>query len=250
MLDVKEVVETVEEFDAARPPLSTPDWRFAVKHAIDRVLALLMLLVLAPVLLAIALTVRLSSPGPVLFRQRRVGRGGRVFELYKFRTMLGEANNAGFTLPDGVGPGGVEGADRRTGVGRWLRASSLDELPQFFNVVRGEMSLIGPRPERPEFAERFAAEVPGYVDRQRVKCGITGWAQANGLRGQTSIEDRAAYDNYYIDNWSMGLELRTLVLTVVEVLRFREGRGLTSRRAGLTSRSRGAQPEARAATAG
>jgi lipopolysaccharide/colanic/teichoic acid biosynthesis glycosyltransferase len=103
-----------------------------------------------------------------------------------------------------------------------LRASSLDELPQLFNVLRGDMSLVGPRPERPEFVQRFVAEVPGYADRHRVKCGITGWAQANGLRGQTSIAERATFDNYYIDNWSLGLELRTLALTVLEVLRFRD----------------------------
>src|SRR5205085_10419291 len=120
------------------------------------------------------LAVRLSSPGPVLFRQRRVGRGGREFDLCKFRTMAGEPADPGFALPAGVAPGGVEGADRRTWIGRWLRASSLDELPQFFNVLRGEMSVIGPRPERPEFAKRFALEVPGYVDRLRVNGGITG----------------------------------------------------------------------------
>jgi lipopolysaccharide/colanic/teichoic acid biosynthesis glycosyltransferase len=200
------------------------DWRFALKYAIDRVLALLMLLVLTPVLLAAAVAVRLSSAGPIFFRQRRVGLDGRVFEVFKFRTMAEQPVDHGFALPDGVAPGGVEGTDRRTGVGRWLRASSLDELPQLVNVLRGEMSLIGPRPERPEFSRRFAAQVPGYADRHRVKCGITGWAQANGLRGQTSIADRVAFDNYYIDNWSLGLELRTLALTLVEVLRFRDGR--------------------------
>jgi lipopolysaccharide/colanic/teichoic acid biosynthesis glycosyltransferase len=201
---------------------STPTWTIRVKHGVDRVIALLVLLTLAPLLLAIVVAVRLSSPGPVVFRQRRVGQGGREFELYKFRTMVNGPALGPHALPAGVAPGGVEGTDRRTWIGRWLRAASLDELPQFINVLRGDMSVIGPRPERPDHAKRFALEIPGYIDRLRVKCGITGWAQANGMRGQTSIAERVAYDNYYIDNWSLGLELRTVALTVVEVLRFRD----------------------------
>jgi lipopolysaccharide/colanic/teichoic acid biosynthesis glycosyltransferase len=208
-------------------PATTEPWRgprFAVKHTIDKTVALVALLVLAPLMLAIALAVRLSSSGPVLFRQRRVGRDGRTFDLFKFRSMTQARSDRPFELADGVAPGGVEGTDRRTRVGRWLRASSLDELPQLLNVLRGEMSLIGPRPERPEFSDRFVEEIPGYADRLRVKAGITGWAQANGLRGQTSIAERVEYDNYYIDHWSIMLEVRTLALTVVEVLRFREAR--------------------------
>ena len=204
--------------------------RFWIKHTIDRVVALIVLVVLAPLMIAIALAVRLSSPGPVVFRQRRVGRGGRLFEIYKFRTMVATTGDRGFAPVTGLAPGGVEGADRRTRIGRWLRASSLDELPQLLNVLRGDMSLIGPRPERPEYAKRFALEVPGYIDRLRVKSGITGWAQANGLRGQTSVADRAVYDNYYIDNWSVGLELRTILLTVVEVARLRDRAPRTTRR--------------------
>ena len=107
--------------------------------------------------------------------------------------------------------------DRRTPLGRWLRGTSLDELPQLINVLRGEMSLVGPRPERPEFAERFATEVIRYGDRHRVKSGITGWAQINGLRGQTSIRDRVELDNYYIRNWSLGLDFRILALTALEL---------------------------------
>jgi lipopolysaccharide/colanic/teichoic acid biosynthesis glycosyltransferase len=203
---------------------------FAVKYSLDRVVAVMVILVLVPVLAMIALAVRLSSRGPILFRQRRVGLRGQIFEVFKFRTMdelgtqnPGENNGAqGFVAPEGVAPGGVEGGDRRTGLGRVLRASSLDELPQLFNVLRGDMSLVGPRPERPEFVQRFSTEIPGYAGRHRVRCGITGWAQANGLRGQTSIAQRAAYDNYYIDHWSLWLELKTVALTVVEVLRFRD----------------------------
>src|SRR5205823_4592683 len=143
-------------------------WRFALKHSIDKTVALVALLVLAPLMLAIALAVRLSSHGPVLFRQRRVGRNGRTFDLYKFRSMMQAPSDRPFDLADGVAPGGVEGTDRRTRIGRLLRASSLDELPQLLNVLRGEMSLIGPRPERPEFSAHFAEEISGYADRLRV----------------------------------------------------------------------------------
>ncbi|MGZ6561051.1 MAG: sugar transferase [Solirubrobacteraceae bacterium] len=202
--------------------------QFTVKHAIDRVVALLALIVLSPVLLAVALAVRVTSPGPVIFRQRRVGRDGAVFELLKFCTMLTDSGE-GFTPRAGVAPGGVEGADRRTRIGRWLRASSLDELPQLVNVLKGEMSLIGPRPERPEFAEQFAREIDDYDDRHRVRSGITGWAQANGLRGQTSIADRVELDNYYIKNWSPGLELRTLALTFAEVVQLRDARPVAAK---------------------
>jgi exopolysaccharide biosynthesis polyprenyl glycosylphosphotransferase len=200
-------------------------WQFAVKHAVDRGFAAVALVVLSPLMLAIALMVRLSSRGPILFRQRRVGWDGQEFNLHKFRTMR-EALPAGgaFEPVEGSAPGGVEGIDRRTRIGRWLRASSADELPQLINVARGEMSLIGPRPERPEYVRQFVEEVPGYINRHRVKCGITGWAQVHGLRGQTSIADRIEWDNYYIRNWSLRLDLKITVLTLVEVLRLRDGR--------------------------
>jgi exopolysaccharide biosynthesis polyprenyl glycosylphosphotransferase len=203
-------------------PTDPRGWQFAVKHAIDRGFAFAALVLLSPVLALIGLGVRLSSPGPVLFRQRRVGRDGRPFDLLKFRTMLDVPIEEQFDLPDGCAPGGVEGVDRRTRFGRWLRDTSLDELPQFINVLRGEMSLVGPRPERPEFVERFASEVSRYQNRHRVRAGITGWAQVHGLRGQTSIDDRVEWDNYYIQNWSLGLDLRILALTVVEIFRCRD----------------------------
>jgi lipopolysaccharide/colanic/teichoic acid biosynthesis glycosyltransferase len=184
----------------------------------------------------------------VIFRQRRVGRDGRVFELLKFRTMV--AGNGGmFNLRAGVAPGGIEGADRRTRIGRWLRSSSLDELPQLVNVLRGEMSLIGPRPERPEFAEEFAREIQGYDDRHRVKAGITGWAQANGLRGQTSIADRVELDNHYIKTWSPGLELRTLALTFAEVVRFREHPPATAKQPTSATQKPAAKPRSGSCTA-
>jgi exopolysaccharide biosynthesis polyprenyl glycosylphosphotransferase len=196
-------------------------WQFALKHAFDRTFALVALIAAAPLMLMLALVVRVSSPGPILFRQRRVGRDGREFDVLKFRTMRIEPVRTDFTLQDGCAPGGIEGDDRRTAVGRHLRDLSLDELPQFINVLRGDMSLVGPRPERPEFVELFARDVARYDDRHRVKSGITGWAQVNGLRGQTSIADRVEWDNFYIRNWSLTFDLRILALTVAEVLRFR-----------------------------
>jgi lipopolysaccharide/colanic/teichoic acid biosynthesis glycosyltransferase len=123
---------------------------------------------------------------------------------------------------DGSAPGGVEGTDRRTLIGRVLRRCSLDELPQLINVLRGRMSLVGPRPERPEFVDLFIADVIRYGDRHRVKSGITGWAQVHGLRGQTSLADRVEWDNYYIEHWSLGLDLKVLALTLVAVFRAAE----------------------------
>jgi exopolysaccharide biosynthesis polyprenyl glycosylphosphotransferase len=197
-----------------------PDgWRFAVKHAFDLVVAVCALVVLAPLLLAIAAAVRLESPGPVLFRQRRVGRDGQVFDLLKFRSMRQPAGCADFTPRRGCAPGGVEGDDRRTRMGRLLRRTSLDELPQLVNVVCGEMSLVGPRPERPEFVAMFVQDVRRYGDRERVRSGLTGWAQVNGLRGQTSLAERIEYDNFYIEHWSLGLDLKIMLRTVAAVLR-------------------------------
>jgi exopolysaccharide biosynthesis polyprenyl glycosylphosphotransferase len=202
---------------------------FAVKHALDRLLALLLLILFAPVILCAAVAVRLSSPGPIFFRQRRVGRDGKVFDFYKFRSMRmapGQTEPSGeelgaleFLLAGDLAPGGVEGEDRRTAVGRLLRSTSLDELPQLLNVLRGEMSLVGPRPERAEFVELFRQDVIRYGDRHRVKSGITGWAQVNGLRGQTSLVDRVELDNYYIAHWSLGLDLKILALTLVALFR-------------------------------
>ncbi|MGH2940414.1 MAG: sugar transferase [Solirubrobacterales bacterium] len=198
-------------------------WQFAFKHASDRAMSALVLLLISPLMLAIALAVRLSSPGPILFRQSRVGRDGRRFEMLKFRSMRpADAKPRSEWFKSGMAPGGVEGEDRRTAVGKFIRAHSLDELPQLLNVLKGEMSMIGPRPERPEFVEVFDEEVRDYSDRHRVKSGITGLAQVNGLRGQTSIADRASLDNYYIQHWSMALDLKILLGTFGAVVRSAE----------------------------
>jgi len=192
----------------------------AIKYVADRIVSLFLIVLLAPVIAAAALATLLSLGRPILFKQRRVGRDGVEFDMLKFRTMrLAEQPERALALKDGLAPGGVEGADRRSGVGRFLRRSSLDELPQLFNVLRGDMSLIGPRPERPEYAAQFDRSVYRYVDRQRVKSGITGWAQVHGLRGQTSIADRAEWDNYYIENFSLWLDVKILLLTVAAVFR-------------------------------
>jgi lipopolysaccharide/colanic/teichoic acid biosynthesis glycosyltransferase len=175
---------------------------------------------ISPVFLTLVLLVKLSSPGPIFFSQPRVGRDGRVFGCLKFRSMrASDTSDAAFELKTGAAPGGVEGVDRRTKIGKILRATSLDELPQFINVLRGEMSLVGPRPERPDFVELFEAQIQRYGERHRVRAGVTGWAQVHGLRGQTSIADRAEWDNYYIENWSIALDLKILALTIPAVLR-------------------------------
>ncbi len=203
-------------------PTNPHGWQFTVKHAIDGAVAAIALLLLSPLFAAVAAAIKLTSPGPVFFRQRRVGRDGREFELLKFRSMTFAPPEAKDFEPEaGLAPGGVEGVDRRTALGRVLRRSSLDELPQLINVLRGDMSIVGPRPERPEFVEMFAQEVDRYDSRHRVKSGITGWAQVRGLRGQTSIADRVEWDNFYIQNWSLRLDLRIVLLTMVEVFRFR-----------------------------
>ncbi|MDZ4234164.1 MAG: sugar transferase [Dietzia sp.] len=195
-------------------------WHFAFKHGSDRVLAGLGLLAISPIFLTLALLVKLSSQGPVFFRQPRIGRDGKVFDCLKFRSMRpADPAKAGFELKEGAAPGGVEGDDRRTRIGKIMRKTSLDELPQLVNVLRGDMSLVGPRPERPEFVELFDMHIRRYGERHRVKAGITGWAQVHGLRGQTSIADRAEFDNYYIENWSVKLDFRILLLTVLAVLR-------------------------------
>jgi len=195
------------------------DIRFAIKHLLDRAVAGLVLIVLAPLLLTVAGLVKAGSAGPALFRQRRIGRDGREFTMFKFRTMHAPRDpGIQFVPPPGFAPGGVEHVDRRTPLGRWLRRTSIDELPQLINVLRGEMSLIGPRPERPEYVRQFAAELRRYDRRHRVKSGITGLAQVTGLRGQTPIVERAEYDNFYVQNWSFWLDLKIALRTFKALL--------------------------------
>ena len=202
-------------------PTSPRSLQFAVKYALDRVLAALALVIFSPVLASIVVAVAVSLGRPILYRQHRVGLDGRHFQLLKFRTMRAtseEAENTQEFHPE-FAPGGVEGVDRRTRVGAFLRRWSLDELAQLINVARGEMSLVGPRPERPEYDEYFREHVRRYDGRLRTKAGITGWAQIHRLRGQTSISDRVEWDNYYIENFSLWLDLKILLRTIPAALK-------------------------------
>jgi exopolysaccharide biosynthesis polyprenyl glycosylphosphotransferase len=178
------------------------------KRAFDILFSLLAILLTSPLMLATALAVRLTSRGPVLYRQERMGMDGRTFPILKFRTMRVDAEHSGAMMA-------CPGDTRRTPIGTFLRKYSLDELPQFFNVLLGDMSLVGPRPERPVFIEEFKRQIPRYHLRHKVKAGITGWAQINGLRGQTSIQKRIEYDLYYIENWSLLMDLKILVRTAL-----------------------------------
>ena len=204
-------------------PTSPHSIQFAVKYAIDRLAALALLIVLSPLLVAISVAVAASLGRPILYRQDRVSLDGRRFNMLKFRTMQNTRDDASdnTTFDPEVAPGGVEGADRRTRVGAFLRRWSLDELAQLVNVLRGEMSLVGPRPERPGYVEYFREHVRRYDGRLRTKAGITGWAQIHRLRGQTSIADRVEWDNYYIENFSLWLDFKILLRTIPEALKGR-----------------------------
>jgi Undecaprenyl-phosphate glucose phosphotransferase len=199
---------------------SSPVESFAytvLKRLFDLFFAILGLIFLSPLLAALALLVKLSSPGPVLFRQQRVGRNGHFFTLLKFRTM----NCSNRADSDTIWT--TEADARRTAIGAILRRFSLDELPQLINVVRGEMSLVGPRPERPHFVEKFRNNIQKYDVRHCCQVGITGWAQVHGLRGDTSIPDRVRYDLYYIRNWSLGLDLQIIFRTMFTALKGENG---------------------------
>jgi exopolysaccharide biosynthesis polyprenyl glycosylphosphotransferase len=184
-----------------------------LKRTFDLIAATLGILILSPALLALALLVKLSSPGPILFRQERVGRNGKSFDVLKFRTMASNSKAESDTVWT------VKNDPRCTRVGAVLRRFSLDELPQLFNVIRGDMSLVGPRPERPYFVKKFRTNLQRYNVRHCVQVGITGWAQIHGLRGDTSIPDRLQYDLHYIHNWSFGLDLHILARTMVAALK-------------------------------
>jgi Undecaprenyl-phosphate glucose phosphotransferase len=179
-----------------------------LKRALDLVGAAGAIVLLAPLMIVIGIAVRIGSPGPVIFRQRRVSLGGEEFWIYKFRTMRQTEDEQAPTWTDRDDP-------RVTRIGSFLRRTSLDELPQLFNVLGGSMSLVGPRPERPELIDRFREDWRGYMLRQHVKAGMTGWAQVNGLRGNTSLRKRLQYDLFYIRHWSIGFDIRILLLTLV-----------------------------------
>lgn len=182
-------------------------WNLVAKRTFDILAAGLGVIAISPLLLATALAVRLGSRGPIFYSQVRVGMDGREFRMLKFRTMRADAEADGAQMTAVDDP-------RRTRVGSFLRRTSLDELPQLLNVLSGDMSLVGPRPERPCFIEDFKREIPRYALRHKIKAGMTGWAQVNGLRGATSIEERLKLDLYYIENWSITLDVKILLRTV------------------------------------
>jgi exopolysaccharide biosynthesis polyprenyl glycosylphosphotransferase len=191
-------------------PMST--WGRIGKRVFDIAFSLAVLVLFSPFAALIMLLIRLESGRPVMYRQKRVGLEGEEFELYKFRTMRVDAERDS-------GPTWTKRDDPRvTRIGKVLRRLSLDEIPQFINVLRGEMSVVGPRPERPEFVDQFRNYVPKYLERHRLKTGLTGWAQVNGLRGEVPIAERTKYDLYYIENWSMTLDLRIIFKTLYAVL--------------------------------
>lgn len=181
-------------------------WNAAVKRTCDVVCSIILLILTSPIMLVCAVCVKLSSPGPILFKQERIGYAKKPFYMYKFRSMrVNSDQDTGWT---------TNSDPRKTKVGAFIRKYSIDELPQFFNVLIGDMSLVGPRPEVPYFVEQFKEQIPKYLLRQQVRPGITGWAQVNGLRGNTSIEERVRYDRWYIENWSIGLDIVILLKTL------------------------------------
>jgi len=183
--------------------------RFA-KWLEDKTIAILALILLSPLLILVALWIRVTSGSPVFYRQERVGWNGDTFNIIKYRTMPVDNEKSGSTW------GGA--AEKPTiPLGRWLRRLSIDELPQFWNVLKGEMSVVGPRPERPQYVEQFKSQIPGYMQKHMVKAGITGWAQVNGWRGDTDLEERINYDLWYINNWSLALDLKIIALTALRV---------------------------------
>jgi exopolysaccharide biosynthesis polyprenyl glycosylphosphotransferase len=205
------------------PARNRPMW--GLKRALDFALAAISVVVCAPVMAAIAIATLIDSGRPIFHRQRRVSLDGRSFEILKFRTM--------HVIDEAIQDVEWGANDNRvTRVGGWLRNTGLDELPQLFNVLKGEMSLVGPRPERPHFVELFQEMYPRYESRHRLPAGVTGWAQIHGLRGDTSIEERAAFDNYYIENWSLGRDLKILLRTVPTLFKKEERVNIDSRKEG------------------
>jgi exopolysaccharide biosynthesis polyprenyl glycosylphosphotransferase len=200
---------------ARQAAFRSPLW--PVKRIMDLLVAGLALLVLSPVLAICAIAVRREGGPGIIFRQERVGLDGRSFEVLKFRSLKPVDDSESQTNWN------IKHDDRLGPVGKFIRSTSIDELPQLWNIVRGEMSLVGPRPERPHFVNQFSTHIPRYTARHRVPVGLTGWAQAHGLRGDTSIEDRARFDNYYIENWSPWLDTKIVIKTVSQVLRRQGG---------------------------
>jgi len=198
----------MQMLDLTRTPAESLDYAL-LKRGFDVCFSFLVLLLTAPLLALIAVLVKITSHGPVFFAQQRVGLNGHKFQMYKFRTMRVGSKSESDTLWT------TKVDSRRTRLGTLLRKTSLDELPQFYNVLRGDMSVVGPRPERPNFVDKFLHDFARYNNRHCLKVGITGWAQVNGWRGDTSIEKRIEFDLYYLQNWSLIFDLRIIVMTIL-----------------------------------
>jgi len=182
-----------------------------LKRTMDILISIIALVTLFPMFLIVSLMIAITSKGPIFYMQKRVGMDGNIFWMYKFRTMISNIESVN-------GPGwSREEDDRVTKIGGILRKLSIDELPQLINVLKGEMSLIGPRPERPFYVEKFEKGIPRYMERHKVKSGMSGWAQVNGLRGDTSIPERLQYDLYYIENWNIWFDFKIIILTIVDI---------------------------------
>ena len=195
----------VPMFDLSTTPMTGMNQ--LVKWLEDKILSSLILLMISPLMILLALGVKLTSPGPVFYRQERVGLNNKPFHMLKFRSMPVDTEKSGVQW-------GGSAAKATTRFGQFIRKTSLDELPQFLNVLKGDMSIVGPRPERPMFVEQFKEEIPDYMKKHMVKAGITGWAQVHGWRGDTDLKTRIEYDLYYIENWSLWLDLKIVVMTV------------------------------------
>ncbi len=201
---------------AGLPLLSVRDvalrgWKLSLKRALDLVGAVVGLTLLSPFMLLTAILIKLESPGPAFYCQERMGLDGKPFMMIKFRSMRADAekNGPGWTVKDDP---------RRTKIGAWMRKVNWDEIPQLINVLLGEMSLVGPRPERPVYVQRFRQSIPRYMERHREKAGMTGWAQVNGLRGNSSIVERTKYDLWYIENWSIWLDIKIIIRTIIQTI--------------------------------
>ncbi len=191
-------------------PLST--WNRITKRSFDLAVSCIVLVLALPLTAILAFIIKLTSPGPVFYTQERIGLDGKLFNLFKFRTMRSDAE-------DSTGPVRAKKGDiRTTTIGKILRRTSLDELPQLWNVLLGQMSIVGPRPERPFFVEQFKGRIPRYLERHRVKTGMTGWAQVNGLRGDAPIDERTKYDIFYVENWSLVFDMKIILKTIRAVI--------------------------------
>ena len=204
-----DMIEDIPIINIRYVPLDDPFNRF-LKFISDYIISIIAIIITSPIMICTAIAIKLTSPGPIIFKQERIGFHGKPFKMYKFRSMKVQ------TLDDEESKWTTKDDPRKTKVGNFIRKTSIDELPQFFNVLKGDMSVVGPRPERPYFVGEFRKKIPKYMVKHQVRPGITGWAQIHGCRGDTSIDKRIKYDIEYVENWHMGLDLGIMIKTVIK----------------------------------